>query len=310
VIPINAETGIVSRYAALELLVFHHVIQAARDRLGLNPPAIGANSMFRTSALHGIGGFPQNVLSEDVQTSFLLFQRSWRSRFQARAAVHTTVPCTLAQFWRQRQRWTQGLHQAVSKARGLSAFFGCGPTEEAVYGHRLDSDRDEYASALLRATNTELLLVDDGFPLPGEGTPWEELGALAGCEARPVLRIETHEPEDIAGPADEEEEHVIAQANAALDDRGRFTEERVLVRDRSALAAAMSAELNSTTLLLAEGQFLDIDLQLGQTPVTLEAYESMITRKTGVLFACACRLGAMAAGASTIAIAENPMIVR
>jgi len=44
-----------------------------------------------------------------------------------------------------------------------------------------------------------LLLVDDGFPAPGEGTPWEELGALAGCEARPVLRIETHEPEDIAG---------------------------------------------------------------------------------------------------------------
>jgi DNA-directed RNA polymerase subunit beta len=30
--------------------------------------------------------------------------------------------------------------------------------------------------------------------------------------------------------ADEEEEHVIAQANAALDDQGRFTEERVLVR--------------------------------------------------------------------------------
>ena len=30
--------------------------------------------------------------------------------------------------------------------------------------------------------------------------------------------------------ADEEEEHVIAQANAALDDKGNFTEERVLVR--------------------------------------------------------------------------------
>src|SRR5207237_7760392 len=28
------------------------------------------------------------------------------------------------------------------------------------------------------------------------------------------------------------------------------------------------------------------------------AYETMITRKTGVLFACACRLGAIAAGAS------------
>ena len=82
--------------------------------------------------------------------------------------------------------------------RELAAFFGCEPSEEAVYRYRLDRDRDEYASALLRATNTELLLVDDGFPAPGEGTPWQELGSLAGCEARPVLRIETHEPGDVA----------------------------------------------------------------------------------------------------------------
>ncbi len=74
--------------------------------------------------------------------------------------------------------------------------------------------------------------------------------------------------------------------------------QQVVLRDRSAQAAAMAAELNATALLLAEGQFLDIDLQQGQTPVTLDAYETMITRKTGVLFACACRLGAMAAGAN------------
>jgi uncharacterized protein len=83
--------------------------------------------------------------------------------------------------------------------RELSGFFRTEPTEHAVFEHRLATDRDEYASALLRATNTELLFVDDGFPPEGEGTSWEELGSLAGCEARPVLRIETHEPEDIAG---------------------------------------------------------------------------------------------------------------
>jgi uncharacterized protein len=81
--------------------------------------------------------------------------------------------------------------------RELAAFFGCEPREEAVYEHRLRTDRDEYASALLRATKTELLLVDDGFPLPGEGTPWEELGSLAGCESRPVLRIESREPDAV-----------------------------------------------------------------------------------------------------------------
>ncbi len=77
--------------------------------------------------------------------------------------------------------------------------------------------------------------------------------------------------------------------------------QQVVVRDASVLAAAMSAELNSTALKLAEGQFLDIDLQQGQFPITLDAYETMITRKTGALFACACRLGAMAAGASVAA---------
>jgi geranylgeranyl diphosphate synthase, type I len=74
----------------------------------------------------------------------------------------------------------------------------------------------------------------------------------------------------------------------------------VLVRDGSSLSAEMARELNSTALLLAEGQFLDIDLQEGESQATLETYETMITRKTGVLFASACRLGAMAAGASEV----------
>jgi hypothetical protein len=72
----------------------------------------------------------------------------------------------------------------------LALFFGCEAVEAAVYEHRLAAEPAEYAAALLRATNTELLLVDDGFPPPGVGTSWRELGELAGGEARPVLRIE------------------------------------------------------------------------------------------------------------------------
>jgi predicted TIM-barrel fold metal-dependent hydrolase len=74
--------------------------------------------------------------------------------------------------------------------RELAAFFEVEPTEEAVYQYRLASDPAEYASVLLRATNTEVLLVDDGYPAAGEGTSWDELGELAHSTARPVLRIE------------------------------------------------------------------------------------------------------------------------
>ena len=80
--------------------------------------------------------------------------------------------------------------------RELAGLFDCEPTESGVYEHRLAADPAEYASALLRATNTEALYVDDGFPPLGEGTTWDELGELAGCDARPVLRIERVAAED------------------------------------------------------------------------------------------------------------------
>jgi uncharacterized protein len=58
----------------------------------------------------------------------------------------------------------------------------------------MSGDPAEYASKVLRATGTEWLLVDTGFPPEGESTTWDELGELAGCRARPVLRIESIDP--------------------------------------------------------------------------------------------------------------------
>jgi uncharacterized protein len=75
--------------------------------------------------------------------------------------------------------------------RELAGLFGCDASEQGVYEFRLASDPAEYASKLLRATGTDVLLVDDGFPPPGTGVEWRELGELAGCDARPVLRLET-----------------------------------------------------------------------------------------------------------------------
>jgi hypothetical protein len=72
----------------------------------------------------------------------------------------------------------------------LGEQLGCEPDEQAVYEQRLASDPSEYARSLLRATGTEWLLVDDGYPPPGTCTSWDELGELAGCEAAPIMRIE------------------------------------------------------------------------------------------------------------------------
>src|ERR1700761_499498 len=74
--------------------------------------------------------------------------------------------------------------------RVLAAHLGCEPDEQAVYRRRRETDPADYARGLLRATTTERLFIDDGFPPASVGTTPAELGELAGCEAHPVMRIE------------------------------------------------------------------------------------------------------------------------
>jgi hypothetical protein len=74
----------------------------------------------------------------------------------------------------------------------IAEHLGCEPNEQAVYERRLATDPAEYASSFMRATNTELLLVDEGYPPTDVGTTWDEVGELAGCPAKPILRLESH----------------------------------------------------------------------------------------------------------------------
>lgn len=103
--------------------------------------------------------------------------------------------------------------------RTLAAHFDCEPDERAVYEHRLATDPTEYTSALIHATNTEILLVDDGYPPTDVGTTWKELGELAGCRALPVLRLETR-GEQAAAETESAREHGYAGLKTIAAYRG------------------------------------------------------------------------------------------
>jgi uncharacterized protein len=126
--------------------------------------------------------------------------------------------------------------------RDLAELFGCEPSEAAVYEHRASADPDAYAATLLRATGTEWLLIDDGFPAPGEGAGFERMGELAGCRAAPVMRIERVAEEGIAqglGLGDLRE-HVRADVRAAIG-RG-FVGLKTIAAYRSGLDVAVAPD--------------------------------------------------------------------
>ncbi len=120
--PANSTATVVSRYAALERWVFHLVTLAGKDRLGANPPAIGALCAFRREALEASGGFPA-ASAEDICLSMQLANHGWRSRWLRRAVAREDVPVTMPAFLQQRQRWSRGLIASSTSAGRLEDLF-------------------------------------------------------------------------------------------------------------------------------------------------------------------------------------------
>jgi 1,2-diacylglycerol 3-beta-glucosyltransferase len=114
-----AQTSMVARYAALERWVSHLVTFAGKDRLGFQPPVIGAFCCIRATALAEIGGFARGTLVEDIHLGLELSRTGWKTRWIGQAVAREDVPTDLKAFRLQRLRWSRGLMASSRKARGL-----------------------------------------------------------------------------------------------------------------------------------------------------------------------------------------------
>ena len=108
--PENPDQNLVTRYAAVTTWVHQLVTSAGTDRLGLNPPTLGA-AAYRRAALEAIGGFPDVPVGDDVATSGRLSRQGWRIRFMPEAIAYNTLVADLRQYWRQHVRWSRSTFQ-------------------------------------------------------------------------------------------------------------------------------------------------------------------------------------------------------
>ena len=114
--PRTADDNLLTRYAAITTWVHQLVTSAGTDRLGLNPPTLGA-AAYRRTALETINGFPLVPIGVDVTTSTRIIRRGWSTRFVATAVADNAVASSPRHYWQQHIRWSRGVWNAPRRDR-------------------------------------------------------------------------------------------------------------------------------------------------------------------------------------------------
>lgn len=89
------------------------LIKRAQRSVGLVFTVSGVITAFRRSALHEVGYWSPDKLTEDVDISWKLQLAGWEVRFEPRALCWILMPETIDGLWKQRLRWSTGGTQVL-----------------------------------------------------------------------------------------------------------------------------------------------------------------------------------------------------
>jgi biofilm PGA synthesis N-glycosyltransferase PgaC len=91
------------------------LIKRAQRTYGRIFTVSGVVACFRKAALHDVGYWSPDMLTEDIDVSWKLQIRHWDVRFEPKAQCWILAPETLSGLWQQRLRWSTGGIQVMMK---------------------------------------------------------------------------------------------------------------------------------------------------------------------------------------------------
>ena len=91
------------------------MIKRTQRKLGRIFTVSGVNTCFRRAALHSVGYWSPDTVTEDIDISWKLQLKSWDIRYEPHALTWILVPESLRPLWKQRLRWAQGGVEAALK---------------------------------------------------------------------------------------------------------------------------------------------------------------------------------------------------
>lgn len=113
-------TSLLARIQIGEFSAIVGMVKRSQRNLGRLFTVSGVNACYRRAALHDVGYWSPNTVTEDIDISWRLQLKHWDIRFEPRAVTWILVPDKLRLLWRQRLRWAQGgIEAAIRYGRDM-----------------------------------------------------------------------------------------------------------------------------------------------------------------------------------------------
>ena len=110
---IRNRSSLMGRIQVGEFSLFIGLIKRAQALGGSLFCVSGVIGAFRRSALHGVGYWDSDCLTEDIAITWRLQRAGWQVEYEPHALIWILMPETLAGLWRQRRRWAEGGLQVI-----------------------------------------------------------------------------------------------------------------------------------------------------------------------------------------------------
>jgi cellulose synthase/poly-beta-1,6-N-acetylglucosamine synthase-like glycosyltransferase len=111
----NWSDNLLTRLVDLELLGWQYSFLDSKSHANLVPVSFGSGCIFRTKLLQHLGGFNNDLATEDVELSFCMYEAGYKIKFEPATYTTDELVSDLRSFFRQRYRWARGTTQAVRR---------------------------------------------------------------------------------------------------------------------------------------------------------------------------------------------------
>ena len=112
---IRTRSTLIGRIQVGEFSSIVGMIKRAQQSFGRLFTVSGVITAFRKSAVHSVGYWSPDMLTEDIDITWKLQRAGWNINFEPNALVWILMPETFNGLWKQRLRWAMGGAQVLLK---------------------------------------------------------------------------------------------------------------------------------------------------------------------------------------------------